>query len=127
MWAFVSILGVVIVVVLLAIVLAFIVQNIVVFLGGVLVLPSIGLAAVLLALIPAFIAKSKGRSFWLWLVYGFIFFPLAFIHSLLIDENKKAVEEKALADGSMKKCEFCAEAIRTEATVCKHCSKTISQ
>jgi len=37
-----------------------------------------------LGLIPAFIARSKGRNFWLWWLYGFGFFLIAFIHSLFL-------------------------------------------
>ena len=34
-------------------------------------------------LIPAFIANSKGRNFYLWWIYGFLIFGIALIHSLV--------------------------------------------
>ena len=37
---------------------------------------------ILLTIIPAFIAKKKGRSFILWLLYSWLLFPIALIHSL---------------------------------------------
>ncbi len=39
-----------------------------------------------LGLIPAFIASRKGRSFWLWWLYGWMLFIVALIHSLVIKE-----------------------------------------
>lgn len=41
----------------------------------------------LLGLIPANIAKNKGRSFGLWWFYGWMLFIIALIHSLLIKEK----------------------------------------
>ena len=51
----------------------------------------IGLAvSALIALIPACIAKNKGRSIGLWWLYGFFLFWIALIHALLMsDKNAK--------------------------------------
>lgn len=56
----------------------------------------------LLALIPAFIAKRKGRNFWVWMLYGFLLFLIALIHSLLLKKQEviqqdEPVEEKNFA------------------------------
>ena len=40
--------------------------------------------AAVLGLIPASIAKRKGRSFGLWWFYGFLFFLMSMIHVMLI-------------------------------------------
>lgn len=48
--------------------------------------------AILLALIPAYIAKNKGYSFFSWWVYGFLIFIVAIIHVCFIP-NKKKLEE----------------------------------
>ena len=40
-----------------------------------------------LGLIPAGIAKKKGRSFGLWWLYGFLLFIVALIHSLVIKQE----------------------------------------
>jgi ankyrin repeat protein len=42
---------------------------------------------VLLGLIPAAIARSRGRSFGLWWVYGTLFFIIAIIHALLLHRD----------------------------------------
>lgn len=42
-----------------------------------------------LGLIPAFIAKHKGRNFFLWWLYGWGFFILALPHSLLMSHKNK--------------------------------------
>lgn len=79
------------------------------------------LIASLPGLIPAFIARSKGRNFFLWWLYGFgpVFF-VAVIHALLLKPN----DRKLLSEG-MKKCPLCAEIIRPEATVCRYCGRDI--
>lgn len=48
--------------------------------------------AAVLALIPANIAKNKGKSFGLWWFYGWLLFIVALIHSLLLpDPNVQTI------------------------------------
>ena len=78
----------------------------------------------LLALIPAFIAKNKGRNFTTWYIYGVLIFIVALIHSLLI--SSKSEREQKLENGYFE-CPFCKELVRKGATVCPHCRRDISK
>ena len=49
--------------------------------------------ALFLGLIPATIAKNKGRSFGRWYVYGVLLFIVALIHSLLISKKSTTQTE----------------------------------
>ncbi|MBF0438290.1 MAG: hypothetical protein HQL93_04125 [Magnetococcales bacterium] len=77
----------------------------------------------ILALIPAKIAGNKGRSLGVWWLYGVLLFPIAFIHSLLIIKNKLEIESEKISSGQGKKCQFCAEVIKSDALVCRYCGR----
>lgn len=74
----------------------------------------------LLALIPANIAKNKGRDPLTWWIYGTLFFLIALIHSLCLSPTPEAVEKSQL-DAGMKKCPRCAEMVKQDAQVCRYC------
>lgn len=65
----------------------------------------------LIALIPAGIAKGKGRSFFAWWVYGILLWIVALIHSIALPP--------------VRVCPHCAEAIKPEAKVCPHCQREV--
>lgn len=79
--------------------------------------------AVLIGLLPAYIARSKGRSFGLWWLYGAMIFIVALPHALLMKKDDKSLEQEQLRSGGMKKCPHCAELVKTEATVCRFCNR----
>jgi hypothetical protein len=80
--------------------------------------------AALIGLVPAAIAKNKGRSFVLWWLFGAALFIVALPVALLIKPDAEAIERQQLVDG-MKKCPYCAEFIKNEASVCKHCAREL--
>lgn len=80
--------------------------------------------AVLIGLIPAAIAQGKGKSFVLWWIYGAAIFIVALPHALIMRSDDRAIESKQLNSG-MKKCASCAEMIKQDAKVCKHCGRDV--
>ena len=83
------------------------------------------LLSIVIGLIPAMIAQSKGRSFIAWWLYGAMLFLIALVHAILIKKDVKHEEEKVMATGNMKKCPYCAELIKSEAVKCKHCGSDL--
>jgi hypothetical protein len=80
--------------------------------------------AVLIGLIPAAIAQGKGKSFLLWWIYGAALFIVALPHAIIMRADDRAIESQQLSSG-MKKCPSCAELIKQDAKVCKHCGRDI--
>lgn len=82
------------------------------------------LFAVLLGLIPAVIAKGKGRSFGVWWIYGAALFIIALPHALLMKRSNEGIARQMAAEG-MKKCPHCAEFIKVDAKVCRYCGRDV--
>ncbi|TWI74198.1 hypothetical protein LZ24_01138 [Desulfobotulus alkaliphilus] len=80
----------------------------------------ISIIAVIIGIIPAFIASSKGRDFVLWWIYGASLFVFAMIHAILLKPN----EEQLIREGK-KHCPYCDELIKPKATVCRYCSREL--
>jgi hypothetical protein len=79
----------------------------------------------MLGLIPGVIAMNKGRSFFGWWIYGALLFIIALPHALLMRSDVKAMERRELETGENRKCPFCAEIVKAEAKICKHCGKDL--
>lgn len=81
--------------------------------------------AIVIGLLPAYIAKNKGKSFVVWWVYGSLLFIVALPHSLLMKEDYEAIELNKIKSGG-KKCSYCAEIVKREATVCRYCQQELN-
>lgn len=79
---------------------------------------------VFLGIVVALIARSKGRSGLAWFFYGFLIWPVALVHVLVAGRDVKNLEFKQIAEGASKKCIYCAEVIRAEATICRYCRQS---
>lgn len=74
-------------------------------------------------LVTAVIANNKGRGGFTWFLVGFVLGLLGIITSIVISKDDVVLSEKAISDGISKKCIFCAELIKSDAVLCKHCGK----
>lgn len=79
--------------------------------------------AMIVGLLPAYIAKSKGREFNTWWFYGALLFIIALPHAILIKPYDGTTHEN-LPNG-LKKCPYCAEFVKREATLCRYCQKEL--
>jgi hypothetical protein len=68
------------------------------------------LMLLLIALLPASIARHKGRSFFTWYVGGILLWIVAFPASIMVSDRRR-------------RCPHCAEIIQQEASVCPHCQR----
>lgn len=84
------------------------------------------LIAIVIGLVPAFIAKAKGHSFFVWWVYGALVFIIALPMALLLKTDQDAIKEREAVEG-LKRCPYCAETIRAEAIVCRFCNRNLQQ
>ena len=78
------------------------------------------LYAVVLGVIPGVIARSKGRDFFPWYVYGVLLFIVALVHSLVLPPTSEATAAREGQQGR-RPCPQCAEFIMREAHICRFC------
>lgn len=71
------------------------------------------IGAMLLGLIPAFIAKSKGGSFGGMWILGTLLFIFALPIALLSKDQRR-------------RCPHCAEPVQPAANVCPHCQRELT-
>ena len=70
------------------------------------------------------VASNKGHSGVLYGIFALVASPiLGILVVLCLKPNVKAVEMAKIEGGENKKCPFCAEIIKAEATVCRYCGR----
>lgn len=74
--------------------------------------------------IGGMIGSSKGKT-GLGIGLSVLLGPLGVIIMLFVGADREKVEENQIANESMRKCPFCAELVKSEAIVCKHCGKDL--
>lgn len=78
---------------------------------------------IILAILCGSFASKRGRDGGRWFFIALIFSPLIGFIGLLISDDKQPeiALNNAVNNKELKKCLYCAELIKTEATKCKHC------
>jgi len=85
-----------------------------------------GITWLILAVVLGNIAGKKGRSFGAFFAAGLFLSPLiGFIILLAMGDNKEALDKQKSSSGIFKKCPYCANEIKREATICQFCNKEV--
>ena len=67
------------------------------------------------------VASNKGRSVAGWCFLGVALGPIGVLMAIVVSRNEAEIESRAIRFGKGRKCPSCAELVKPEATVCKHC------
>jgi hypothetical protein len=75
-----------------------------------------------LGIVGAMIADSKGNNGCGGFILGVLLGPIGLLITYFSSDNEINKQQKR---GNTKKCPYCAEFVKNEAVVCKHCGRTL--
>jgi hypothetical protein len=75
-----------------------------------------------LGIVGAMIASSKGNSGCGGFILGVLLGPIGLLITFFSSDDEEAKRQKT---GDTKKCTYCAEYVKRDAIVCKHCGRTL--
>jgi hypothetical protein len=78
--------------------------------------------AMILGLIPAYIAKGKGYSFAKWWIFGTLLFIPALVRIIMFVKQR----DVPASSSGQKKCPYCAEIVKKEAVICRFCQNKLA-
>lgn len=80
-----------------------------------------------LCLAVGYFAYKKGRSGIGFFIISIFLTPIiGLIVVLLVKPDQQTTDAMAIEDGTLRKCPYCAEIVKTEALICKHCHSELS-
>jgi hypothetical protein len=88
---------------------------------------SLFLMAFMIGLLPAAIARHKGRDFLAWWVFGDLFFMIALPAAILMKPGSHECERRQLWQSAIKECPACGGINQREAVTCRYCNQWIGR